>query len=99
MKYARRTDRNHAEILQVFRKLGFSVADTSRLGQGFPDCVIARSSKTALCEIKDGKKIKSARALTEAQKKFWEEWRGLYLIVERPEDVLEISSRWHILCK
>jgi hypothetical protein len=50
---ARKVDSNHGQIIKEFRDLGFSVFDTSRVGQGFGDCVIARQMKTAIIEIKD----------------------------------------------
>ncbi len=94
MRRAARTDRNHAEIIKAFRKLGFSVADTSRLGAGFPDCVIAKSKRTAVCEIKDGSKSPSERVLTKPEAKFKAEWKGAYLLVESLEDALAVANSW-----
>lgn len=37
MRRAARVDRNHSEIIGAFRAMGFSVADTSRLGFGVVD--------------------------------------------------------------
>lgn len=94
MKYAAKVDANHSEVIRTFRDFGFSVADTSRLGGGFPDCVIARGLKTAVVEIKDGKKVPSARKLTADEERFKNEWRGRWCLVESIDDVLAIAENW-----
>ncbi len=94
MRRAARTDRNHKEVLGAFRKLGFSVHDTSRLGEGFGDAVIAKSKRTAIIEVKDGLLPPSARQLTKAEAKFKAEWKGIYLLVESLSDVLAVSKSW-----
>jgi len=91
---ARRVDSNHGQIIKAFRDLGFSVFDTSRVGQGFGDCVIARQMKTAIIEIKDGSKPPSARELTPAEKEFRAGWNGVYLIVESLKDVERVAADW-----
>lgn len=95
---ARRVDANHGEIVKAFRSYGFSVADTSGLGGGFPDCVISRAKKTALVEIKDGKKPKSARQLTEAEANFALSWQGKYFVVLSIDGVEAIAKEWMRLC-
>ena len=87
-------DANHGEIIDAFRAHGFSVADTSRLGGGFPDCVISRAKKTALVEIKDGKKPPSARDLTPQEREFAKTWRGQYFVVLSLDDVEAIGKDW-----
>ncbi len=94
MRRRARVDANHGEIIRAFRKFGFSVADTSRLGAGFPDLVIARSKRTAVCEVKDGTKVPSARRLTAPEAIFKDEWKGTYLIVESLDDVLSVVKSW-----
>ena len=94
MARARRVDANHGEVIKAFRKLGFSVADTSRLGGGFPDAVISRQNKTAVVEIKDGSKVPSARLLTKPELEFMKEWKGIYLLVESLGQVECISIEW-----
>lgn len=91
---ARRVDANHGQIINAFRALGFSVADTSKLGAGFPDAVIARQGRTAVVEIKDGKKPPSARVLTKPEMKFRDAWSGIYLLVENLGQVENISIEW-----
>jgi hypothetical protein len=70
--YAKRVDSNQKEIVKVFKDLGCSVFDTSRIGQGFPDLVIGKNQKTVLVEIKSSDKA----AYTTAQNLFMMNWRG-----------------------
>lgn len=39
--YRKRVDANHGEIKSVAKAAGYFVADTARMGEGFPDLVIA----------------------------------------------------------
>ena len=96
MRRAARTDANHKEIINAFRAIGFSIFDTSKLGQGFGDCVIARSDLTAIVEIKDGAKAASQRRLTKPEQGFKDAWRGKYFIVACVDDVFNISREWGI---
>lgn len=64
MRRAARTDGNHAAIVEALRASGWYVHDTSRLGHGFPDLVVARNGQLRLVEIKDGAKPPSKRTLT-----------------------------------
>lgn len=68
--YARRVDANQAEIFGVWRDLGVLVTDTSHIGGGFPDCMLAYGGRLYLAEIKDGSKPPSAQRLTPAQEVF-----------------------------
>ena len=89
--------------MRAFRKLGLSVADTSRLGGGFPDLAVGWSGVTALVEVKDGKKSPSRRKLTTDEEEFAKLWKGGVHLVESLDDVLIVAARlkrWHAaLCK
>ena len=89
--------------MRAFRKLGLSVADTSRLGGGFPDLAIGWSGVTALVEVKDGKKVPSRRKLTEDEAEFSKTWKGGVHLVESLDDVMIVAARmkrWHAaLCR
>ena len=76
MRRAARVDANQREVFKAFRKLGCSVWDTSRLGGGFPDCVLGYGGVCITVEIKDGSKPPSARKKTPDQIKWWDEWKG-----------------------
>ena len=69
--YKKRTDANHAEIMQEFRRLGASVLDLSRVGMGCPDLLIGVNSQCALVEVKVGN-----AKFTPAQELFMYNWRG-----------------------
>lgn len=71
-KYARRVDANQSEIVKVFKELGCSVFDTSRVAGGYPDLTIGRNGKTVLVEIKSSEKA----SYTPAQEMFMLNWRG-----------------------
>ena len=69
--YKKRTDANHAEIMQAFKKLGASVLDLSRVGMGCPDLLIGVANTSALVEIKVGN-----AKFTPAQETFMVNWQG-----------------------
>ena len=95
MHYARRKDNSHREIAKGLEAAGFSVADTSRLGDDFPDLVIGKHGFDAKVECKTrraktnrGKQTAEDR-LSEGQKDFKDTWKGSPVIVGYTlEDVL-----------
>lgn len=64
---AARVDSNQREIDDALRALGWLVWPTHRLGDGFPDRVIAKAGRLVLLEVKDGSKPPSGRRLTPAE--------------------------------
>ena len=91
MRQAARTDANHQEIMKAFRACGFSVHDTSKLGNGFPDLTVYRPRNgVVLVEIKDGTKPPSKRRLTPAEEAFAKQFP--VAVVHRVEDVIELAS-------
>lgn len=76
MRRAAKVDRNQAEIVAALRKVGATVTDTSKVGNGFPDLTVGFRGKTYLMEVKDGSKPPSARELTADQIEWHIEWRG-----------------------
>jgi hypothetical protein len=71
-KYAKKVDANQSEIVKVFKQLGCSVFDCSRVAGGFPDLLIGKNKRTVLVEIKSSEKA----SYTPAQKLFMINWRG-----------------------
>jgi hypothetical protein len=70
-RHARKTDRNHAEIRDGLRALGYEVLDLSAAGCGVPDLAVRIApGKSHMLEVKDGDKPLSKQALTPAQ----EQW-------------------------
>jgi hypothetical protein len=95
MRRAARTDANHAPIVKALRAIGASVADTSGMGNGFPDLVAAAgpTAKLWLIEVKDGSKPPSARKLTPEQEKFAAEWGGHWACVTSEAEAIELVTR------
>jgi Holliday junction resolvase len=92
MRRRGRTDANQKEIVKTFRQLGFSVAITSAIGDGFPDIVIGKHRKNWLIEIKDGKKVLSQRDLTVDEEEFIADWRGAIYIVESIDQAVALAK-------
>lgn len=97
MTYARRKDTSHKAIAQGLVQAGFSVADTSRLGDDFPDLVIGKHGFDAKVECKTApnkvnKRRKAATAselMSEGQQDFAGQWKGSPVIAAYClEDVL-----------
>ena len=84
---AARTDLNHAEIREGLRRIGATVADTSRVGRGFPDLVVGYMGRTVLLEIKSkGGKLKAS------QMDWFRDWRGEAYVVSSLEQALRVLT-------
>jgi Holliday junction resolvase len=90
MRYANRIDANQNKIVDAMRKVGAVVRIISQ-GDGIPDLLVGYKGYTILMEVKDGDKVPSARKLTEAEQKFFDDWRGgMLAVVNSVEEALEI---------
>jgi hypothetical protein len=90
MRRANRIDDNQNDIVTALRKAGATVRVISQ-GDGIPDLLVGFRGETILLEVKDGNKPPSARTLTPAEKKFFDEWEGgLCMVVKSVEDALEL---------
>lgn len=85
MRRAARTDANQTQIVEALRVIGATVRVISQ-GDGIPDLLVGFQGKTALLEVKDGRKPPSARVLTPAEQKFFDEWRGGTLAIVNSVD-------------
>lgn len=85
-----RTDANQVEIVKALRKAGCTVAHTHTIGDGFPDLVVGHNGINHLLEVKDGSKSPSKRELTQDEKKFHIEWRGVVNVVYSVDDALRV---------
>lgn len=93
MRYANRIDANQNMIVDALRKAGAVVRIISQ-GDGIPDLLVGYKGYTILMEVKDGDKVPSARKLTEAEQKFFDDWRGgMLAVVNSFEEALEILKR------
>jgi Holliday junction resolvase len=90
MRYANRIDANQNQIVDAMRKVGAVVRIISQ-GDGIPDLLVGYKGFTILMEVKDGDKVPSARKLTEAEQKFFDDWQGgMLVVVNSVEEALEI---------
>lgn len=85
MRRAARVDDNQSQIVEALRAIGATVRVVTQ-GGGLPDLMVGFRGQTVLMEVKDGKKPPSARTLTPAEQKFFDEWRGGLLIVVNSVD-------------
>ena len=93
MRYANRIDANQNQIVDALRKAGAVVRIISQ-GDGIPDLLVGYKGYTILMEVKDGDKVPSARKLTEAEQKFFDDWRGgMLVIVNSVDEALETLAR------
>lgn len=93
MRYANRIDANQNKIVDALRKAGAVVRIISQ-GDGMPDLLVGYKGYTILMEVKDGDKVPSARKLTEAEQKFFDDWRGgMLAVINSVEEALEILKR------
>jgi len=93
MRYANRIDANQNQIVDALRGAGAYVRIISQ-GDGIPDLLVAYNGYTILMEVKDGDKVPSARKLTTAEQKFFNEWTGgMLVIVNSVDEALEILKR------
>lgn len=84
-----RVDDNQRDITQTLRQLNISVAITSKLGDGFPDLVLGYDGHNYLIELKDFKKPKSQKKLTDCEAQFLRVWQGQYAVCETLSDILK----------
>lgn len=92
-----RTDDNQSEIVETFRKLGFSVACTHRVGDGYFDLTLAKHGLTAVCEVKNVLKSPSARKFTPDQNLFNLTWQGIRFVVICKADCLVVARQFNTI--
>ena len=93
MRYANRIDANQNQIVDALRKAGAVVRIISQ-GDGIPDLLVGYRGYTILMEVKDGEKVPSARKLTEAEQKFFDDWRGgMLVVINSVEEAIETLKR------
>jgi hypothetical protein len=94
MRYAARIDANQEQIVSALRAHGATVRIVTQ-GNGLPDLLVGYKGFTLLLEVKDGNKVPSARKLTPAEQKFFDEWTGgMLAIVNSADEAIEILKRF-----
>ena len=93
--FAWRKDRNHAAVVEAFRRAGCSVVVIdSAHPSGCPDLLIGAAGHDHLVEVKDGSKSPSRRALSPGQVEFAAAWRGARpVVVESAVEAFELGRR------
>lgn len=92
-------DTAHAPMVSELQQMGFSVADTSRCGDDFPDLVIGKHGLTALVEVKTKDRRKNgpvtARYIaSDGQREFALNWRGSPVIFAYHADDVRAEFDW-----
>jgi hypothetical protein len=89
-RYAKKVDVNHQEIRDGLRQLGFEVLDTSALGNGMSDLVVAVDDVTYFIEIKNGN-----NPMTPAELAFKDmiRERAVYKVVYSIEEAVQLVER------
>lgn len=88
---ARKVDSNQNEIVKALISMGYSVADTSHAGSGFPDLVIARNGGDAkLVEVKNPEG--RGNRLTPKQRDFHTAWKGRLYVIESVDQAIEMFA-------
>jgi hypothetical protein len=93
MRRAARKDGNQEHIAEVFKEFGFSTADTSALGNGFPDLVVGGNGVNVLIEVKDSAQPPSKRRLTDKERAFYDGWKGPIFVIESEEEADACARR------
>jgi len=93
MRHAARIDANQEQIVSALRAMGATVRIVTQ-GNGLPDLLVGFRGITILMEVKDGQKVPSARKLTPAEQKFFDEWRGgIVAIVNSVDEAIDLLKK------
>lgn len=88
-RFRRNVDANQADIVEALRRVGALVQHLHTVGGGCPDLLVGYRGKLWLLEVKDGRKVASARALSESELAWHTRWAGYpVLVVTSPLDAL-----------
>jgi len=90
MRKRGRVDANQASMVLTLRTCGATVQPLSSLGGGCPDLLVGWRGVNLIFEVKDGKKPRSARALTEPERIWLQQWKGSAWVVESEAEAVAI---------
>lgn len=71
----KKVDKNQVAVVKELRDNGYSVMDTSKLGNGRPDFVVGKDGMNLLVELKSEK-----GKTNKLQDDFKKEWCGSYIV-------------------
>lgn len=93
MRFAARTDSTHKAIVTALRRVGCKVADTARVGQGFPDLVVRVPQWGPACSL-ILMEVKTARGkLNAEQERFIEDWPEVVVVRSVDEALAAVGVR------
>ena len=93
LRYARRKDKNHGEVVSAFRALGCSVLVIDCSQANAPDLLVGRNGVDQLVEVKPQSNVKRTSQLRPGQVDFAVSWKGRYVVVARTvDDVARIAN-------
>lgn len=91
MRKRARKDANHDPIAKALVEAGYSVADTSQLGAGFPDLVIGGVNRKTGLATNWLIEVKTAKGKTKpGQDAFAANWRGVYAVVRTVDEAFKL---------
>lgn len=88
MRRAAKKDANHNAIAEVFRAMGCSVLDLSRVGQGCPDLLVGFPHTAVLVEVKT-----DTGKLLDTQLRFIRDWVGRVEVVRSEDEAIALVQR------
>lgn len=89
MRLAAKVDQNQMELIDAFRRFGFTVLSLAGVGFGVPDLLVARGQQSCLVEIKFEK-----GKLRASQENFAKAWNGRIEVARTVDDVVRIANNW-----
>lgn len=95
MTFARKVDANHGAVKEAFLKMGLSVADLSRHGDGMTDLIVAIPYVNCLVEIK----VPGAGLRGKKQKDFYRDWKGPKAIVRTVEEAAALVADMGVIAR
>jgi len=87
-RFTCKLDDNHEEIVNALKKIGCSVYDASRAGEGFPDLVVGRVTGGIPCSYLLEVKSEHGK-LNKKQSLFKTNWKGSYAVVRTPMEAIK----------
>lgn len=84
---AAKVDVNQSEIVEAFRRFGFTVQCLHTVGKGVPDLLVGKYGINLLVEVKTEK-----GTLTKDQEQWHSKWRGEVHMVRNIDDVVVIFN-------
>jgi len=88
LKYAKRKDANHNEIVDALKKHGVDVLDLSDSGKGVADICTNFRNKSVFIEIK----TESGAKLKKTQVRFLAMWSGYCGIAQTKEEAMALAT-------